>query len=244
MNDALRQIGCFYSLHSRRSIDPRQKSRLLEFQLGRFRHLLSEIQKENRSMTQEETCAALETLENGLIGSRSSHEDDEHTDSTKLDSMMSTYGRVAYDSPWEPKFYGAPSGLAFLHRTEEFFNPRGELADDWDSTKSVISQLFDAPLPNDPPGGANNFPTVQLPHKEKVSAMLITLFRATYLVFPILHEPTFYQDVDRLYTKDPIEYDEADRAFLPLFHLTLALGYLFSRDSHQNYGCQKAVTEA
>lgn len=61
----------------------------------------------------------------------------------------------------------------------------------------------------------------------------------------VVHLPTFYKQLDRMYEVPAENYTNAESSFLPLLYAVLALGKLFSQDEHEvdesNY--EKVVDE-
>ncbi|KIX07569.1 uncharacterized protein Z518_02222 [Rhinocladiella mackenziei CBS 650.93] len=236
---------CTYSLNPRRSTDPRQRSRFLQHQLAQIRTRLNEVKQRNRSLTDGELQSLVDALEEDLSAPHGPEIADDIAENATLDSMMSSYGRDASDNPWNTRFYGAPSGLAFLHRTQEFFNsqsPDGSPGSK--SPQSAISQLFDAPFPRNYLGDEPAPVESLLPPKDTALSLVTTVFTTSYLVFQIFNEMAFYQMVDRIYDKHVTQFEETDHAFMPLFHIVLGIGYLFSQNEHRNQGCRQANTEA
>lgn len=162
-----------------------------------------------------------------------------------LDSMMSRYGREESGDPWAAKFYGAPSGLAFIHRMQECFGDGDSSTTEAPaSMPSVISQLFDAPLPDGHSMDDRAPVESLLPLRPTADALTNVVLARAYPIFLFLREPTFQEMLDRIYTLEPVQYEPEDRAFLPLFLLVMGLGYLFSHSEHEKYGCKRAVTQA
>ncbi|KAJ9635752.1 Gypsy retrotransposon integrase-like protein 1 [Knufia peltigerae] len=227
-----------------------RKVKILEDRLRIVRAKLEQIKLGKLSIEDADLDAVLNTRDGGLLASddhptEEASPPDEQSKGPKLDSMMSRYGRLESDDPWAAPFYGAPSGAAFLHRLHEFFgNENGSPTRSNNSSPSAISLLFDAPLPTD--GSLDIAPPIAplLPHRPTAVALVSVVLAHAYPIFLFLHEPTFHEMVDRIYTKDPVQYDRDDRAFLPLFLLVMGLGYLFSQSEHQKYGCRQAVSQA
>lgn len=241
---------CTYTSTISRNTDPRLRARILEDRLRIVRAKLEQIKLGKLSIEDADLDAVLNTRDGGLLASddhptEEASPPDEQSKGPKLDSMMSRYGRLESDDPWAAPFYGAPSGAAFLHRLHEFFgNENGSPTRSNNSSPSAISLLFDAPLPTD--GSLDIAPPIAplLPHRPTAVALVSVVLAHAYPIFLFLHEPTFHEMVDRIYTKDPVQYDRDDRAFLPLFLLVMGLGYLFSQSEHQKYGCRQAVSQA
>lgn len=183
-------------------------------------------------------------LESDLPATPSTSCASDSSDNATLDSMMSTYGRDASNNPWDPRFYGAPSGLAFIQRTQEFFTgPVSECNHRPKSSQSAVLQLFDAPLPGNHIGDGRTHLETILPPKETALALITTVFTKAYMVFPIFDEPVFFRMVDRIYDTGA-RPDEVNPTFKPSFHIVLGLGYLFSRSKHEEHRCQGAIDEA
>ncbi|KAJ9503536.1 Gypsy retrotransposon integrase-like protein 1 [Exophiala xenobiotica] len=242
---------CTYTSTVSRNTDPRLRARVLEDRLRVVRAKLEQIKLGNLSLEDADLETVLNTRDGGLLPSdgdsfvQETTPTDDQNNGPMLDSMMSRYGRVESGDPWAAKFYGAPSGAAFLHRLTEFFGAgNSPPMASTDSSPSAISLLFDAPLPTD--RSLDDTPPIEplLPHRTTAAALISVVFAHAYPIFLFLHEPTFHEMVDRIYTKDPVQYERADRAFLPLFFLVMGLGYLFSQSEHQKHGCRQAVSQA
>jgi len=179
---------------------------------------------------------------------REGSEDDENQE--KLDSMMDSYGQMTLNNNGgiERDFYGAASGLAWIQKARDYFGD-SESSGSGDNEEagaknSATVQLFDAPLP--PKDTLSiDVPIPQLlPPRETTTKLLQVVFAQVYPLFHFLHEVDFQASTDRIYSRDPTEYNEADQSLLPLFNLVLGLGYIFSRDEHDKYGCRQALAQA
>jgi len=178
-------------------------------------------------------------------GSNEPETKDDDPGNDTLDSMMSRYGREETGDPWAAKFYGAPSGVAFIHRMQECFGDGDSSTTEASgSHPSVISQLFDAPLPFHEVADDRSPVESLLPHRKTADALVNVVLARAYPIFLFLREPTFHEMLDRIYTREPLQYDTEDRSYLPLFLLIMGLGYLFSQSEHQKYGCKRAVSQA
>jgi hypothetical protein len=174
-----------------------------------------------------------------------------------IDSMMNRYGQstVNPNNPTEQSFYGAASGLAWLHKTNDHF--AGEDSDDGSrhgndedsdslhvSETSAMAQLFDAPLPT----GNRHEPDLSisqlLPPQSTAERLQRAVFHHVYPVFRPYVEADFQTAIDRIYKLDPINYSEQDHAFLPLLCLVVGLGYLVCKEEHAKHGCQRSVDQA
>ncbi|KAK5026965.1 Gypsy retrotransposon integrase-like protein 1 [Exophiala sideris] len=240
---------CVYSANVSRNVDPRLRARVLEDRLRVVRAKIEQVKDGKLSWEDADLDTILNPRDGSLLppeenpGSNEAHDDDPGNDT--LDSMMSRYGREETGDPWAAKFYGAPSGVAFIHRMQECFGDGDSSTTEASgSHPSVISNLFDAPLPFSEPADDRSPVESLLPHRQTADALTNVVLARAYPIFLFLREPTFHEMLDRIYTREPLQYDAEDRAYLPLFLLIMGLGYLFSQSEHQKYGCKKAVSQA
>jgi hypothetical protein len=145
------------------------------------------------------------------------------------------------------EFYGEFSGFSFLQKTKQFFEENEQNlvnSDHSDSTHGAIKHLFDSPLPDK--HALNTAVPIShlLPSRHTASELLQVVFGQAYPLFQFIHEPTFQEKTDRIYELEPIEYEDSDHDFLPLFYVVIGLGFLFSQRKHQKYGCAGAITQA
>lgn len=242
---------CTYDSTYGRNSGQNQRIRILEHRLRRARTYLNELQSSLPPARRVNFDALLGTPEESRresSGQESGDNKDEGADEmSKLDSMMGYYGRLTIHDPKTAEFYGASSGLAFLHRTKEYFeNPSGAAGDDEmsDSTHAAIGQLFDAPLPEKQALALGVPMSHLLPHRDTALGLARAVFTQAYYLYQFMHDSTFLEHADRLYRLEPMEYDESDHLFLPLFYIVTGLGFLFSQGEHRKYGCRGATSHA
>lgn len=242
---------CTYDSTYGRNPVQNQRVRILEHRLRRARAYLQELQSRIPSARHVNFDALLGTPDESRresSGQESGDTNQEDTDEmTKLDSMMSYYGRMTIHDPKTADFYGASSGLAFLHRTKEYFeNPSGAASEFEmsDSTHLAIGKLFDAPLPEKQALAVGVPMSHLLPHRDTALGLLRAVFTQAFPLYQFMHELTFLEKVDRLYRLEPVDYDDTDHLFLPLFYIVTGLGFLFSQEQHRKYGCRGAVSHA
>lgn len=92
--------------------------------------------------------------------------------------------------------------------------------------------LFKPPMPFRQPPSSILFdpPLPQLPPKPATTALLHSYYGALHVMMPLLHWPTLQHDVEELYQPGGIQ--RAPKSWLSLFFAVLAVGSLFSTDSH------------
>ena len=167
-----------------------------------------------------------------------------------MHSMLNSYGQMTVNShdDMARDFYGAASGLAFIQRTSDILqNPRSSSPYSTDISNelsnSATVQLFDAPLPPKQAHHTNTPVSQLLPSRPVADRLVHLVFTQVYPMFHFLCSEDFDQSANRVYGKSPQEYDEVDYGFLPLFYLVMGLGYLFSREEHDKYGCRNAMAQ-
>ena len=159
----------------------------------------------------------------------------------ELDSMMPRFGWLddKYD-PCTAKFYGAASGFAFLHKTQDFF--ANNMNDD--EGAAALKDLFDAPLPPSKSVDVGRLVNELMPPKEEALELTRAFFAHSNTLFQFLEENVVLDMANRLYDLDPDDFEDADHAFLPLYNLILGLGCLYDQRLHRAQGCRKIVSEA
>ena len=213
--------------------------------MRRARALITKLQKLNPSSQDQTTFDAIfgspcGSPESADATSPKTSEID--SSGVGLENMMDGCGRLAAADNDTFDYFGGASGFAFLQRTQQLFE-NGERV--YGDARLELSRLFDSPLPSKKAlNGANFSLSHLLPSRQIASRLFHVAFRQTYPLFQFLHEPTFQQQTDRLFDVNSINFTDADHNFIPLFYSTMAIGYLFDKQSHQNYGCEKAVGQA
>ncbi|OAP61627.1 hypothetical protein AYL99_03830 [Fonsecaea erecta] len=163
-----------------------------------------------------------------------------------LENMLDGKGRLTSNKN-STEYYGGGSGFAFLQQTQLLFNqdtPATEPRNGSHLSLDAMSRLFDSPLP-DKQALATDIPISKLlPSRQSATELLHAVFGQTYQLLQFLHEPTFQKQTDRIYDLDPMDFEDSDHDFLPLFYSVTALGYLFHQKVHHKYGCRGAVNQA
>lgn len=223
------------------------RTKILEDRLRRARSLLAKLQAQNPS---PQLHAEINSIFDSPPGSPSSVSDvtgqADDSSGDQLENMLDGRGRLTSNKN-STEYYGGGSGFAFLQQTQLLFNqdspgtesPAGRLL-----PLDAVSRLFDSPLP-DKQALATDIPITRLlPSRKTASELLHVVFGQTYQLLQFLHEPTFQQQTDRIYDLDPMDFEDSDHDFLPLFYSVTALGYLYHQRMHEKYGCKGAVNQA
>ncbi|KAH0841909.1 fungal transcriptional regulatory protein [Fonsecaea pedrosoi] len=168
------------------------------------------------------------------------------TSEDHLENMLDGKGRIT-STKNSTEYYGGGSGFAFLQQTQLLFHqdsPTTGLRNGTHLSLDAMSRLFDSPLP-DKQALATDIPISKLlPSRQAATELLHAVFGQTYQLLQFLHEPTFQKQTDRIYNLDPMDFEDSDHDFLPLFYSVTALGYLFHQKMHHRYGCKGAVNQA
>ena len=156
-------------------------------------------------------------------------------------------GTVDRQNPKKQAFYGGPSGFAFLQKTQGLFSGNQKASTDSDlseTAQDAITRVFDSPLP-DRPALDTDIPISQLlPHRRTAAKLLKVVFDQAYPLLQLLDQATFQAQTDRIYDLDPMDFEDSDHEFLPLFYAVVAIGFLFSQSMHKEYGCSRALSQA
>lgn len=172
---------------------------------------------------------------------------DEDDQSPGLENMMDGLGTMAASDRKTQAFYGGPSGFAFLHKTQRLFSGRQDgspNADESETVEHAITRIFDSPLP-DKPALETEIPVSQLlPHRRTATNLLKVVFCQAYPLLQLVDQSNFQARTDRIYDIDPMDFEDSDHDFLPLFYAVIAIGFLFSQSMHKEYGCNRALSQA
>ncbi|EXJ91841.1 hypothetical protein A1O3_00391 [Capronia epimyces CBS 606.96] len=223
------------------------RTKILEDRLRRARALLSTLQAQNPSA---QLHAEVSSIFDSPPGSPSSLSDTtgptDDSAGDHFENMLDGKGRLT-SSKNSTEYYGGGSGFAFLHQTQQLFNQdpsSSEQSTNGHVDVDAMSSLFDSPLP-DKQALATEVPFVKLlPSRQTATELLHVVFKQTYQLLQFLHEPTVQKQTDRIYDSDPMDFEDSDHDFLPLFYMLTALGYVFHQDMHRKYGCKGTLNQA
>ncbi len=156
---------------------------------------------------------------------------DDSSKQATLSNMLAGCDRLIRVGQGATCFYGAYSELSFILRTLEVFQRDPVVS--LDQRFLVVSRLFDLPLPllqeND-----NSNPTITLPHPDVISTLLDAVFAKEHPMLSFLSEEHIRGVATILTGQQPLSLSDQS---LSVFHLTLALGYLFDSTRHGKDKC-------
>lgn len=245
---AHRLSDCTFTSTKGQRIAGAPRTKILEDRLRRARALLSKIQAQTPSAQLQ---AEVNSIFDSPPGSPSSASDTPGPTDDGMghhfENMLDGRGRLTSNNK-STEYYGGSSGFAFLHQTQKLFSQDSSGSEHFSTDRHVdmdaMSKLFDSPLP-DKQALATEIPFVKLlPSRQTAEELLQVVFGQTYQLLQFLHEPTFQKQTDRIYDLDPMDFEDSDHDFLPLFYMVTALGYVFNQKMHHKYGCKGTLNHA
>ncbi|KAF2637231.1 hypothetical protein P280DRAFT_521384 [Massarina eburnea CBS 473.64] len=156
-----------------------------------------------------------------------------------LESMVKATGQLDLDEDGNWDYRGHSSGLSFMRRMQQDF---GHIIGEKPSTGlfakyRTYSQILDSPSSNHPsPADSTNVSAAtDLPPKEEARRLCDKALIDAGAMLRVVHLPSFYKSLDRMYETSSENYTNAENSFLPLLYAVLALGALFSdREAEHN----------
>jgi hypothetical protein len=151
----------------------------------------------------------------------------------QLQSMIESIGQLDLDEKGGWDFHGTSSGAVFLRRMKEHFQgmlgpqgrapflPRPERPPgliNLDSPQSAGSSPFDSTMSNLP----------ELPTKETARTLCYYSLSCATCLIRIVHVPSFYEMVDRIYEKSGDNLTSEEMRSLALLYAVMALGYMYN----------------
>jgi len=155
-------------------------------------------------------------------------------DEAQLKSMIQSTGELELDDSGNWNFNGGSSGIVFMGRMREQFGsllgdyhgkpflprlprPKPPLGPMYDSPRSAIDSPMDVGIPN----------TLDLPPRDIALALCVNSLECGCSLMRFVHQPTFYEMFNRMYTIPPENFEDEENRFLPLLYVVLALGCMF-----------------
>ncbi|PVH97557.1 hypothetical protein DM02DRAFT_78411 [Periconia macrospinosa] len=151
--------------------------------------------------------------------------------------MVQATGQLDLDEDGKWDYHGHSSGLSFMRRIQQDF---GHIIGDKAHSSPLFtkhrSQMFDSPSSNhlSPAESTGvNPPGTDLPSKKEARRLCDKALIDAGALLRVVHLPSFYKSVDRLYETSPENYTNTENSFLPLLYAVLALGTLFSKNDSE-----------
>lgn len=152
---------------------------------------------------------------------------------TNLESMVRAVAQLDMDETGNWDYHGHSSGFSFVRRMREQL---GDLmGPDTIATPFVksrpMSQVLDSPRSAaESPMGEMYPASTDLPPKEMARQLCVYAVNDAAALLRMVHQPSFWESFESIYSKSPENYANDDQKFLPLFYSAVALGSLFGKD--------------
>lgn len=153
---------------------------------------------------------------------------------TSLRNMLAGCDRLVNSGLGATCFYGAYSELSFILRILELFERQPAVSQD--QRLRTVSNLFDLRSP--PQDNGNTNPAIPVVSYDTAMTILDVVFSKSHPMLFFLPEQRIKDIADSLTRPQPLAASDQSKS---LFHLTLALGYLFDSPRHRKDGCRDAV---
>ncbi|KAL5397902.1 hypothetical protein PMIN06_006234 [Paraphaeosphaeria minitans] len=165
-----------------------------------------------------------------------------------LESMVKATGNLDLDEDGNWDYHGHSSGLSFMRRIQQEY---GDIIGGKAPSASLFkyrppSQVLDSPNSAHPsPADSTVLPAgTDLPPKKIARTLCESALVDASAMLRVVHLPSFYKSLDRIYEITPENYGNAENTFLPLLYAVLALGSLFPKINNQELaGVEGAADE-
>jgi hypothetical protein len=159
------------------------------------------------------------------------HHDD--MSDSHLEAMVKATGQLDLDEEGNWDYQGHSSGLSFMRGLRQF-DDMFQIPSDESPSLRHRTMSYDPPSPSNlslagstaPPGG------VALPPKAEARILCDSAIIQYSAMLRVVHLPSFYKQMDRIYDVPAENYGSAENSFLPLLYAVLALGKLYSENDH------------
>lgn len=156
----------------------------------------------------------------------------EEAPDSHLEAMVKVTGQLELDEEGNWDYHGQSSGLSFMRGLRQFGDMFQVPADSSPSLKHR-NMSVDPPSPasiRSLAASSTALPSgMELPNKAEARSLCENAIIDAGAMQRIVHIPTFYKQLDRMYEIPPESYTNAENSFLPLLYAVLALGKLFSQ---------------
>lgn len=236
-------IGCTYDTAHGTRVSVWTRVEMLEDRLRRSQKYLKSYLESSADEAPADIREVLESPDK--VGAPPSTTQPSHGSRSQGDNLESMIGDDENYYRDGLEYFGRSSGHAFLHATKGFFGQDEDAPDTANSLRASqgkqIVDLFDSPLPKKDVLKLDVPLSHLLPSYASAQEMIANLHTVCASWFNFLHLPTFNEAMDRVYRDEAMDFTDEDHAFLPLLYTVLALGYLFSGDSHRSHGHNRSV---
>jgi hypothetical protein len=180
-------------------------------------------------------------------------EQQEEKQDAQIMSMIESIGQLELKESGEWDFHGISSGAVFLRRMKDHFQALlgNEYRIPFLPRPSLPPGLFslDSPKSNaSSPWDASSAPDISnLPPLDRVRTLCYYSLDCATCLLRIVHRPSFYEMVDKLYATPQESWGSEEHRFLGLLYSVLALGCVYNvsqdHDSDDTVTYKSAVEE-
>ncbi|KAF1834389.1 transcriptional activator Mut3p [Decorospora gaudefroyi] len=156
----------------------------------------------------------------------------EDVSDSHLEAMVKATGQLDLDEEGKWDYQGHSSGLSFMRGLRQYDDMFQIPSDDSPSLKQrAMSHDMPSPSTISLAPSATASPTgVGLPSREDARTLCDSAIIQYSAMLRVVHLPSFYKQMDRIYEVPPESYGSAETSFLPLLYAVLALGKLYSEN--------------
>jgi hypothetical protein len=160
----------------------------------------------------------------------------ELADDSHLEAMVKATGQLDLDEQGNWDYHGHSSGLSFMRGLRQF-GDMFQVPPDSSPSLKHRNMSVDPPSPSStrsPAASSTALPLgTELPNKQDAISLCENAIIDAGAMQRVVHLPTFYKQLDRMYEIPTESYANAENNFLPLLYAVLALGKLFSQGEHE-----------
>ncbi|KAF1842958.1 uncharacterized protein K460DRAFT_356749 [Cucurbitaria berberidis CBS 394.84] len=160
----------------------------------------------------------------------------EETSDSHLEAMVKATGQLDLDEEGKWDYHGHSSGLSFMRGLRQF-GDMFQVPPDQSPSLKHRTMSKDTPSPNSMQSPAGSYsalpPGTELPSKKEAWALCDRAILNASALLRVVHLPTFYKQLNRMYEVPPENYGTSENSFLPLLYAVLALGKLFGEGDHE-----------
>jgi hypothetical protein len=153
-----------------------------------------------------------------------------------LEAMVKATGQLDLDEEGNWDYHGHSSGLSFMRGLRQF-GDMFQVPPDASPSLKYRNMSVDPPSPastRSPAASSTALPSgTELPSKQEARILCDNAIIDAGAMQRVVHLPTFYKQLDRMYEIPPETYSNSENSFLPLLYAVLALGKLFSQGEHE-----------
>lgn len=145
-----------------------------------------------------------------------------------LETMVDNSGCLDLDDRGHWDYHGHSSGLIFIRRLRKQLGT-SDLTANLPKLRPV-SQMLDSPKSSSDSPQESTLPAHDLPPRAVAKKLCHNALDDGCALMRIVHAPSFYAMMDRVYNTPPEQFTNEENTFLPLLYVVIAVGCLFSDD--------------